>query len=140
VLTVEHVNVYNMQFSTGVYVANARATLVDLNLTKLQTGVISAGSSTVSISRSTANGNAQAFVAAYGPTAELHIDDCIITNNEWAVVASQGATAYVAGSTLANNTVTALFNDGSSFLISYGSNKFASNASDGGFTSTIGMK
>jgi len=70
----------------------------------------------------------------------LHIDDCTMTNNQWAVVAGQGATAYVSRSTLTNNFITALFNDGTSHLISYGDNRFASNASDGAFTGLASVK
>jgi hypothetical protein len=140
VLVMNHVNIYDMQTGTGVYVNNARASLNDVSLTRLQTGVLSAGSSTVTVRRSTANGNAQAFAAAYGPTAELHVDECLMTNNQWGVVVSNGARAYVGRSTLNNNFISALFNDGASILTSYGNNQFASNASDGLFTSTITLK
>src|SRR5260370_19849737 len=108
----------DMPSGTGVYVANARALLDNVAVHHLQTGVIAAGSSTVSIRKSTANGNAAAFVAAYGPTAQLNVDDCMMTNNRWAGVVSQGAKAYGGRSSFFNNGITALFNDGTSFTIS----------------------
>jgi hypothetical protein len=101
---------------------------------------LASGSSTVSIRRSTANGNGSGFVAAYGPTAELHVDDCMLTNNQWGIVVASGARAYISRSTLSNNFITALFNDGSSTLVSFGNNQFASNASDGAFTATATVK
>ena len=139
-LDMKDVTIMDMPSGTGVYVANARALLDDVSLHHLQTGVIAAGSSTVSIRKSTANGNGAAFVAAYGPTAQLNVDDCLMTNNQWAVVVSQGAKAYVGRSSFFNNGITALFNDGTSFAISYGTNQFAGNASDGTFTSGLATK
>lgn len=139
-LDMQDVTITDMPSGNGVYVANARATLDHVSISRTQTAVLAAGSSTVSITHSTANGNGSGFVAAYGPTAEIHIDDCTITNNQWAVVVSGGAKAYVSRSALFTNFITALFNDGSSFLISYGDNRFAGNASDGAFTSTVSMK
>ena len=70
----------------------------------------------------------------------LNVDDCMMTNNQWAVVVSQGAKAYVGRSSFFNNGITALFNDGMSFAISYGTNQFAGNASDGAFTSGMALK
>jgi hypothetical protein len=139
-LAMKHVHIYDMQSATGVYVNNARASLDDVTLNRLQTGVLSVGSSTVTVHRSTANGNAEGFAAAYGPTAELHVDDCLMTNNQWGVVVSNGARAYLGRSTLNNNFIAAMFNDGASILVSYGDNHFVSNASDGLFTSTIPLK
>ena len=139
-LQMEHVSLYDMQTGTGVFVQNARASLNDVSLTRLQTGVLSAGSSTVAATHSTADGNDSGFVAAYGPTAEIHLDDCLMTNNQWGLVVSSGATAYVNRSSLSNNFIMAMFNDGSGSLISYGNNQFASNASDGVFTSTASVK
>jgi len=139
-LDMKNVTITDMPNANGVYVANARATLEHVSISRTQTAVLAAGSSTVSIAHSTVNGNASGFVAAYGPTAEIHIDDCTMTNNQWAVVAGQGATAYVSRSSLTNNVIAALFNDGTSHLISYGDNRFASNASDGAFTGMASMK
>jgi len=139
-LDMKNVTIMDMPTGTGVYVANARASLDDVSLNHLQTGVLAAGSSTVSIRHSTANGNGTAFAAAFGPTAQLNVDDCMMTNNQWAVVVSQGAKAYVGRSSFFNNGITALFNDGMSFAISYGTNQFAGNASDGTFTAGMALK
>jgi len=134
------VTISDIQSGTGVYVANARGSLDNVHIHHTQTAVLAAGSSTVSIRRSTINGNGSGFVAAYGPTAEIHVDDCMMTNNQWAVVVSGGAKALVSRSSLFNNFITAMFNDGASSLISYGNNQFAGNASDGTFTSTVSVK
>jgi hypothetical protein len=139
-LDMKNVTITDVGNGDGVYVANARATLEHVSISRTQTAVLAAGSSSVSIAHSTANGNGSGFVAAYGPTAEIHVDDCTMTDNQWAVVAGQGAKAYVSRSSLFNNYITALFNDGSSFLVSYGDNRFAGNASDGAFTSTASVK
>jgi hypothetical protein len=139
-LEMTDVTISDIQSGQGVYVLNARASLDNVHIHHTQTGVLAAGSSPVSIRRSTFNANAEAVAAAYGPTAELHVDDCMMTNNQWAVVVSNGATAYVSRSSLSNNFISALFNDGSSFLVSYGDNRLVSNASDGAFTSTATMK
>jgi len=139
-LDMKDVTIADMPNATGVYVGNGRASLEHVSISRTQTAVLAAGSTTVSITHSTVNGNGSGVVAAYGPTAETHIDDCLLTNNQWAVVAGQGAKAYVSRSSLFNNFITAMFNDGSSSLISYGDNRFASNASDGAFTSTIAVK
>jgi hypothetical protein len=139
-LQLKDVTITDMPAGTGVYVSNARASLDHVAIHSTQAGVISAGSSAVSITHSTANGNAEAFAAGYGPTAEIHIDDCLMTNNEWAVVVANGAKAYVGRSSMFNNTITAVFNDGSSFLYSFGTNQLIGNASDGLFTATVSLK
>jgi hypothetical protein len=139
-LDMKDVTITDLANGDGVYVANARATLDHVSISHTQTAVLAAGSSSVTIAHSTANGNGSGFVAAYGPTAEIHVDDCAMTNNQWAIVAGQGAKAYVSRSSLFNNFISALFNDGSSFLLSYGDNRFAGNASDGAFTSTVSVK
>jgi Right handed beta helix region len=139
-LEMTNVTIGDIPSGNGVYVGNGRAALDNVHINHTQTAVLAAGSSTVSIRRSTANGNGTAFVAAYGPTAELHVDDCMMTNNQWGIVVSGGARAYVSRSTLSNNFITALFNDGASTLVSFGNNQFASNASDGAFTATATMK
>jgi hypothetical protein len=139
-LQLKDVTITDMPAGTGVYVSNARASLDHVAIHSTQAGVISAGSSAVSITHSTANGNAEAFAAGYGPTAEIHVDDCLMTNNEWAVVVANGAKAYVGRSSLFNNTISALFNDGSSFLYSFGTNQLIGNAVDGLFTATVSLK
>jgi hypothetical protein len=139
-LQLKDVTITDMPVGTGVYVSNARASLDHVAIHSTRAGVISAGSSAVSITHSTANGNAEAFAAAYGPTAEIHIDDCLMTNNEWAVVVANGAKAYVGRSSLFNNTISALFNDGSSFLYSFGTNQLIGNAVDGLFTATVSLR
>jgi len=139
-LELTDVTISDIQNGTGVYVANARGSLDNVHIHHTQTAVLAAGSSTVSIRRSTVNGNGSGFVAAYGPTAEIHVDDCMMTNNQWAIVVSGGARAFLSRSSLFNNFITALFNDGSSSIVSYGNNQFASNASDGAFTSTVAVK
>jgi len=139
-LDMKDVTITDIPTGNGVYVANARASLEHVNISRTQTALLAAGSSAVSISHSAANGNGSGFVAAYGPTAEIHVDDCTMTNNQWAVVVSNGARATVSRSSLFNNFITAMFNDGASFLISYGDNRFAGNATDGAFTSTLTVK
>jgi len=139
-LELTDVTISDIPSGTGVYVANARGSLDNVRIHHTQTAVLAAGSSTVSIRRSTVNGNGSGFVAAFGPTAEIHVDDCMMTNNQWAIVVSGGAQAYLSRSSLFNNFITAMFNDGASSLVSYGSNQFASNASDGAFTSTVPVK
>jgi len=139
-LEMTNVSISDIPSGNGVIVVNARAALDSVRIHHTQTAVLASGSSTVSIRRSTVNGNGSGFVAAYGPTAELHVDDCMMTNNQWAVVVASGARAYLSRSTLSNNFITAMFNDGMSSLISYGDNHFASNASDGTFTSTLTTK
>ena len=139
-LEMTNVTITDIQGGVGVYVANARGVLDGVHIHHTQTAVLAAGSSTVSIRRSTVNGNGSGFVAAYGPTAEIHVDDCVMTNNQWAVVVASGARAYVSRSSLFNNFITAMFNDDGSSLISYGNNQFAGNANDGTFTSTVSVK
>jgi len=139
-LQMKEVTINDMATGTGVYVANARASLEHVSINKTQTAVIAAGSSTVSVTHSTFNGNGTALAAAYGPTAQLNADDCVLTNNQWGIVAAQGAKAYVSRSALFNNFIVALFNDGMSSVISYGDNRFAGNASDGTFTSMAAPK
>jgi len=139
-LELTNVTISDIPSGNGVFVGNARAALDNVHINHTQTAVLASGSSTVSIRRSTANGNGSGFVAAYGPTAELHVDDCMLTNNQWGIVVASGARAYISRSTLSNNFITALFNDGSSTLVSFGNNQFASNASDGAFTATATVK
>jgi hypothetical protein len=125
---------------TAVYVANSHAALERVTINNNGTGVIAAGSSAVSLVRSAASGNGTALAAAYGPSAQINIDECMMSNNQWAVVVGQGATAYVGRSSFFNNYIKAIYNDGASFAVSYGTNQFAGNATDGAFTSGLAVR
>jgi hypothetical protein len=124
----------------GVYVANAFATIDRLTASNNTTAVIAAGSSIVSIARSTVSGNGTAVAAAYGPTAQINVDECVLSDNQWAVVAGQGATAYLNNTSIFNSHLRGLYNDGTSFLVSFGNNRFAGNLIDGSFTSGAAVR
>jgi hypothetical protein len=52
-------------------------------------------------------------------------------------VASQGATVRCNATTIINNHMFGLFNDGVSTLISFGNNVLLANSTNGAFTATI---
>jgi hypothetical protein len=84
--------------------------------------------------------NTTGVAAAYSPAARVYVDDCVFTTNQWAIVVSQGARAYLGRSSLFSSTLSALYNDGSSYIFSYGTNQFGGNMADGAFSSTLTLK
>lgn len=139
-LQMKDVTITDMATGVGVYVTNARAALEHVAVHDTQAAVIAAGSATVSVAHSTFNGNGMGVAAAYGPTAQANVDDCVFSNNQWAVVVGGGGRAYVGRSSMYNNYIQALFNDGASTLYTYGNNQFASNANDGFFNFSVALK
>jgi len=74
--------------------------------------------------------------------AELNIENCVATNNYWAMSADgrTGASIiHVSNSTIANNG-NGLMSSGIGKIISFGNNRFAGNDSDGSFTSSISLR
>jgi len=126
--------------NAAIYVANATAVIDHVVANGNQTGFLSAGSSNVTVKSSVAAGNSMGFAAAYGPTAAINLDDCISIHNDYGVVAGGGATARVNNSSIFHSNIAGLFNDGSSFLASYGNNRLNANATDGSFTSLVTLR
>jgi hypothetical protein len=137
-LYVSNVTIGNVG-NAAIYVGNARAAIDHVISTGNQTGVLSAGSSVVTVKNSVLSGGNTGVAAAYGPTAQVNVEDCVITNNDFGVVAGQAAIARLSSTVVMNNS-NGLYTDGASFVVSFGNNRITANGVDGAFTSTVALR
>jgi hypothetical protein len=118
----------------GLYVQNARATIVNFTSEDSQYGVRVGPTGLASVTRSTASGGSMGFAAANDPSAVLNLEDSITTNNDYGIVAGQGATVRCSRVAVTSNRVVGVFNDGTSILMSAGNNFVVGNTTNGTFT------
>jgi hypothetical protein len=121
----------------GVYVINGEATIDHLSADGNSLGVRVGVSAIATVSNSVVSGGSEGFTAANDPAAVLNINNSTTTHNDFGIVASQGATVRCNATTIINNGVFGLFNDGVSTLISFGNNVLLANSTNGAFTATI---
>jgi hypothetical protein len=121
----------------GIYLQNGEATIDHLTADGNYYGVRVGVSGIVTVSNSTVSGGSMGFLAANDPAAVLNIDHSLSTHNDYGIVASQGASVRCSATTILNNHIYGLFNDGSSTMISFGNNVLLANSTNGSFTATI---
>jgi hypothetical protein len=121
----------------ALYVQNARATIVNFTSENSQYGVRVGPTTVATVSRSSASGGSMGFAAANDPSAVLNIEDSTTTNNDYGVVAGQGATVRCSRVGIVSNRIVGVFNDGMSTLISAGNNFLVGNATNGAFTAGV---
>jgi hypothetical protein len=121
----------------GVYVINGEATIDHLSADGNSLGVRVGVAAIVTVSNSVVSGSSEGFTAANDPAAVLNINNSTTTHNDFGIVASQGATVRCNATTIINNHMFGLFNDGASTLISFGNNVLLANSTNGAFTATI---
>ena len=124
----------------GIYVQAGKTTLNRVSTMGGSIGVLAGISAVVTANHSVASNHQTGFGAAYSATSQLNLHGCVSSSNVFGVLAVSGGTVRIGSSMLVNNTTTAMFNDGSSFLATFGNNEFGGNALDGTFTSTIALR
>ena len=138
-VTVNDVTIKNIT-DQGIYVQAGKTTLNRVSTMGGSIGVLAGTSAIVTANDSVASNHQTGFGAAYSATSQINLNNCTSTTNQYGVLAVSGGTVRIGGSMLVNNTSTAMFNDGTGFLVSFGDNRFAGNALDGTFTSTIALR
>jgi hypothetical protein len=121
----------------GVFVTNGEATIDHLTADGNFFGVRVGVAAIATVSNSVVSGSSEGFLAANDPAAVLNITNSTTTHNDFGIVASQGATVRCNATTIINNHMFGLFNDGLSTLISFGNNVLLANSTNGAFTATI---
>jgi hypothetical protein len=124
----------------GFYMQNARATVTNFTSESSQYGVRVGPTGLASVKHSSASGGSMGFAAANDPSAVLNLEDSIATNNDYGVVAAQGATVRCSRVTIMSNRVVGVQQDGLSTMVSFGNNSIVGNTSNGSFTSTIPLQ
>jgi hypothetical protein len=139
-LFIQNTRIASIPVGQGVYVQGGKASIDNLAVNGVSIGVLSGPTAITTVRHSTVSGSEMGYVAAYSATAEINLEDCVSAANAYGVLVNTGAKARVSNSTIVNSTVTGLWNDGASFIMSYLNNRMAGNLSDGSFTSTIAVK
>ena len=122
----------------GIFFTNTRGTVDRVTASNNSSSGfrVSAGAN-VTIKNSTASGGAMGFVAADAASAVLDLQSSITTHNQYGIVAGFGATVRASDTSIVANTLQGLYTDGSSALLSFGTNRVTGNSTDGSFTGTI---
>jgi hypothetical protein len=139
-LFMDNVQILNVSGGAGVYVRNGRASLERVFVSGSQSGIVSGAGGLTFVKDSVVTGCSMGFATAYSPTAVIDVHDSLSTDNDWGIVAGSGATARVGNTTITDNHLYGLYNDGASFIVSMGTNRLISNAIEGTFTSTVAIR
>ena len=121
----------------GLYLQNARATVSGLSVENSQYGVRVGPNGLATVKHSAASGGSMGFAAANDPSAVLNLEDSLTTNNDYGIVAGQGATVRCSRVGVLSNRVVGVFNDGMSTLVSFGNNMVVGNSTNGSFTTGV---
>lgn len=121
----------------GLYLQNARATVSGLSVENSQYGVRVGPTGLATVKHSTASGGSMGFAAANDPSAVLNLEDSLSTNNDYGIVAGQGATVRCSRVGILSNRVVGVFNDGTSTLVSFGNNMVVGNSTNGSFSTGV---
>jgi len=89
------------------------------------------------VKHSSASGGSMGFAAANDPSAVLNLEDSLSTNNDYGIVAGQGATVRCSRVAVLSNRVVGVFNDGMSTLVSFGNNMVVGNSTNGSFSTGV---
>jgi len=139
-LFMDDVTVANTTNGAGIYVRNSRAMMTRVFVTNSQSGIVSGAGGASFIKDSVVTSCGMGFAAAYSSTAVVDVQDSLSADNDWGIVSGTGATARVGNTTVVDNHYYGLYNDGTSFIVSMGNNRFFGNTTDGTFTSTVAIR
>lgn len=120
----------------GIVVTTGRMTVSNLRAEANGNAVVVNGAAIATVRDSYASGGAAGFGAVASASAVINVVNSTVTHNQFGIFIAGGATARIGNSTIASNTNTGLFNDGSSFIVSLGGNDLVGNPTAGAFTST----
>jgi hypothetical protein len=126
--------------SQGVYVQSGTAMLNRVTLTGNQFGLLAGLDANVTVKQSVASGNGTGFAAAYSAGSQLTLEDTLTSNNQYGVMVLSGAIVRLSNVTLTGNYGSAMYNDGTGRLVTFGNNRFAGNAADGVFNGTLTVR
>lgn len=124
----------------GIYAQSGRVTLEHVTVNGNGFGVLIGSLAIGSMRHSMVAGNGTGVAGAYSASVHLNLEDVNLSQNGYGAMALHGSTIRFSNCSIGNNSTAGMFNDGSSFLVSYGNNKFANNPVDGTFTSTVVVK
>jgi hypothetical protein len=124
----------------GIYTQSGRVALDRVTVNGNGFGVLIGSLAIATMRHSTASGNGTGVAGAYSASVHLNLEDVNLSANGYGAMALHGSTIRFSNCSVSNNATQGMFNDGSSFLVSYGNNKFANNPADGVFTSTVAVK
>jgi hypothetical protein len=119
----------------GIYAQSGRTVLDRVQINGSGFGLLVGNTAIATARHTTSSGNEAGFGTAYAAAAQLNLEDSISTHNRYGVMAIHGSTVRMNRVNVSNNTVIGLYNDGTGFIVSFGTNSFAGNVSDGSFTS-----
>jgi hypothetical protein len=121
----------------GIVVNTGRVTVSNLRAESNANGVMVNGGAIATVRDSYAAGGGAGFGAVVSAASVINIENSVSTGNQYGIYVNSGATARVTNSSIFSNTGFGLFNDGASFLVSYGGNSLGGNPTPGAFTSTV---
>ena len=119
----------------GIYAQSGRTILDRVLINGSGFGLLVGNTAIATVKNTTSSGNEAGFGTAYAAAAQLNLENSVTTHNRYGVMAIHGSTVRMNGVNVSNNTVTGLYNDGTGFIVSFGTNSFAGNTADGSFTS-----
>ncbi len=126
----------------GVYFRNGRGSFDNVRFENNETDGLRVGTGgVVGVRRSVFAGhlNNIGASATEAPSAKLMLDDCLVDNNATGIGAAGGGTVSVSATTISNNAQ-GVWQDGSSFLITFGNNRLANNGTTSAFTSSVALQ
>jgi hypothetical protein len=125
----------------GIYIQGGSATLNRVSTNgNGGTGVLAGQLANVTVKNSVSSGNETGYGAVYAATSRITIQDSLSANNSYGVLVIGGATAVLDRTTIVDSSVTAMYNDGTSNLVTFANNTFSGNAAPGVFTATATLR
>ncbi len=121
----------------GIVVNTGRVTVSNLRAESNANGVVVNGGAIATVRDSYAAGGGAGFGAVVSAASVINVENSVSTGNQYGIYVNSGATARLTNSSVLSNTGHGLFNDGASFIVSYGGNTIAGNPTQGAFTSTV---
>jgi hypothetical protein len=124
----------------GIVVGSGRVMINRLHAESNGSGVLVSGSAIATVRDSYASGNAIGFGASSTNQAVINVENSTATHNGHGLFAANGATVRASNSMIVSNTITGVFNDGPSNLISLSGNSVTGNMANGTFSLTLGKQ
>jgi nitrous oxidase accessory protein NosD len=122
----------------GIYLQSGNAVLTRVTASgNGGTGILAGASAVVTVKDSVSSHNGTGFGAAFSASSQMDIESSVATNNDFGLIVLESATVRVSNSTIVNSSTNAMYNDSSGNLLTFGTNRFANNASPGVFTGTV---
>ena len=121
----------------GIVVGSGRLMINRLHAESNPSGVLVTGTAIATVRDSYASGGSFGFGTSASAAAVLNVENSTVTHNGHGLLAQNGSTVRVSNSMIVSNTITGLFNDGASTIISLSGNSLTGNPTNGTFTMTV---